>query len=82
MSEDHKYYHDEWQECTDPYASMNVAENGDYLCVQWSEHPMHVYKRVQPGERVHPYTDQFEYNGQSYRLELIVDEKEFATSSS
>lgn len=78
MKEYDKYCTDE--EYNDPYASRNVAQHGDYLRVQWEQHPAHIYKRVQPGEQVHPYTDQIEHDGANYRLEWIEDEQEFATS--
>jgi hypothetical protein len=63
----------------DPYAGRSIAENGEYLCVQWGDHPVHVYRRIRPGDHVHRYTDQIEHNGAGYQLELIMDEKEHAT---
>jgi hypothetical protein len=75
-----KYYIYETEESIDRYAGMHVQENGQYLCVRWWEHPLHVYKLIQPGEYIHPFTQQIEHNGKSYRLEFIEDEKEHATS--
>jgi hypothetical protein len=80
MFDPDKYRYDEIDETRSPYADMQVIEQGNYLCVQWSDHPVHVYKRVQPGERVHPFTERIEHNGRDYRLELIDDEKEHATA--
>jgi hypothetical protein len=73
-------YQYESEESAERYAGMHVSEHGDYLCIQWWEHPVHVYKRLQPDERVHPFTSQVEYQGKQYRLEWIEDEKEHATS--
>ncbi len=70
----------EGEESVDPYANMRVAVNGDYLCVQWSEHPVHVYRRVRQGESVHRFTDQMEHAGHRYQLAWIEDEKEHATA--
>jgi hypothetical protein len=63
----------------DPYAGRTIAENGEYLCIQWGDHPVYVYRRIRPGDHVHRYTDQVEHNGAGYQLERIVDEKEHAT---
>jgi hypothetical protein len=80
MKYDDKTYVYETEEDISPYTGMQISENGNYLCVRWSEHPVYVYKLMQPGEQVHPYTCQFEYNGKTYRLDSIQDEKEHATS--
>ncbi len=83
MQDSDKYAkHDvyDFEEGVPPYESMQVTEYGDYLCVQWSEHPVHVYKLIQPDEAIHPFTDRIEHNGRSYRLECIEDEKEHGTT--
>lgn len=75
-----RYYVEDAQEGANPYAGMQLAEHGAYLCVQWGENPVYVYKRIEPGEAIHPCITQMEYNGQGYRLECVEDEKEHATS--
>jgi hypothetical protein len=79
MEDTDKRYSCELEQYTDTYMNRTITANGNYLCVQWSEHPVHVYKRVQPDEQIHPFTDQIEHEGTAYRLEYIVDEKEHAT---
>jgi hypothetical protein len=79
MSVKDRYAFCETEESAERYAGMQVSEHGDYLCIQWWEHPIHVYKLIQPGERIHPFTHQVVHNGKSYRLEWIEDEKEHAT---
>ncbi len=74
-----RYY--ETDEILTPFDQMNVQERGDYLCVQWSEHPAHIYRRIRPGDKVHRFTERFEYEGKVYQLEWIDDEKEHATAS-
>jgi hypothetical protein len=68
-----------WDEQPDPFADRQIASHGKYLCVQWSDHPLHVYRQIEPGAQVHPAVDQIEYQGQSYYLDWIDDEKEHAT---
>jgi hypothetical protein len=64
-----------YDEFTDPTEGKQVLANGDYLCVKYWEHPIHVYKRVQSGQQLHPFTDRMEHNGQLYGLAWIEDDK-------
>jgi hypothetical protein len=68
------------EEGISPYDGMQVTEHGDFLCVQWSEHPPHIYRRIRPGDKVHRFTDRMEHDGKVYQLEYIEDEKEHATA--
>ncbi len=65
-----------FDEYTDPHEGFKVVENGDYLCVQCWEHPVHVYKLVPPGKELHRSIARTEYNGRVYGLAWIEDEKE------
>lgn len=53
-----------------------MLQNGDYLCVQYWEHPVHVYKRVSPGKDLHPATARVEHDGALYGLAWIEEDKE------
>jgi hypothetical protein len=82
MREADKRYFGEADECSAAYADdVTIVERGDYLCIQWCDHPLYVYKRIRPGERIHHCIDRVEHNGRSYRLEFIQDEKEHATAA-
>lgn len=77
---DKRYLH-QWEERPDPFADRRIEENGNYLCVQWSNHPLHVYRQMQPGEAVHQAVATLEHNGSRYCLMWIVDEQEHATAA-
>lgn len=68
-----------YEEYTDPNEGKTVVQNGEYLCVQYWEHPIHVYKLVQPGKDLHPCTPRTEYEGKVYGLAWIEDDKEHGT---
>jgi hypothetical protein len=54
---------------------MKITEHGPYLHVQYCEHPVHIYKRVEPGAKVHPFVERIGHNGHTYRLVAIEDDK-------
>ncbi|MCG8347738.1 MAG: hypothetical protein MI924_08160 [Chloroflexales bacterium] len=64
------------EEYFDPDEGKKVLQNGDYLCVQYWEHPVHVYKRVSPGKDLHPATARVEHDGALYGLAWIEEDKE------
>lgn len=67
------------EECIHPDEGKRVVQNGEYLCVQYWEHPLHVYKLVQPGRALHPNTPRTEHEGKVYGLVWIEDDKEHGT---
>jgi hypothetical protein len=58
-----------------PDESTRVVAQGDYLCFQTADHPVHVYQLVANGEPVHPAIAQMEHNGRMYKLAWIEDDK-------
>ncbi len=52
---------------------VSITENGSYLCIQCSEHPVHIYQLVESDEHVHPAVQQIEHNGRQYKLTWIED---------
>lgn len=76
----HNYYN-QWEEPHDPFADRRIEVNGAYLIVQWSEHPPHIYRAMQPGEQTHYAVDQIEHEGQNYSLMWIEDDKEHSTAA-
>lgn len=68
--------HHHFDESDDVDDGKKVVLNGDYLCIQYDEHPLHVYKRVAPGEEPHPFIARAEHDGQVYRLAWIEEDKE------
>ncbi len=72
----------DYDELVDMSDGVNITENGDYLCIQYADHPLHVYRRVPPGKKLHPSIACAEHNGTLYSLDRIEDEKEFGDASS
>jgi hypothetical protein len=60
-----------------PEEQMHVTEQGDYLCIQPSGHPLHVYQRIgeHEGLSLHPAVARLEHNGHTYKLAWIEDER-------
>jgi hypothetical protein len=58
-----------------PDIPLTVTEQGDYLCVQTTNHPLYVYRLVGTEEHLHPSVARMEHNGNLYKLEWIEDEK-------
>jgi len=58
-----------------PDEGLKVEDLGTYLRVQYCEHPTHIYRLLQPGEEVSPYTPQIEHSGKVYRLAWTQDDK-------
>lgn len=58
-----------------PHPEITITEMGEYLCVQSSEHPVHVYRVTDQAESVHPAITCMEHNGRVYKLAWIEDEK-------
>lgn len=65
----------DFEEHVDPSEGVTIAENGEYLCVTFWEHPLHVYKVVSTDEAVHPSVARMEHNGKIYKLAWIEDDK-------
>lgn len=65
----------DFEEMLDPREGVKVIENGEYLCVQYWEHPAHIYKMVPAEKQLHPFTARTTYNGKIYALAWIEDEK-------
>lgn len=53
-----------------------ISQQGNYLCVQYWNHPRHVYKLVSPGQNLHPHTSRVEHAGKLYGLAWIEEDKE------
>lgn len=64
-----------YDEMTDPNEGKQILENGDYLCVSYWEHPVHVYKLVSSDRQLHPFTARLEHEGKIYGLAWIEDDK-------
>ncbi|NJO05106.1 MAG: hypothetical protein HC876_06055 [Chloroflexaceae bacterium] len=77
MTTDSAYsYRNHLDEPADPCSEQRLEVNGAYLLVQWGDHPLHIYRALMPGERVHYAVEQIEHEGQPYCLMWIEDDKE------
>lgn len=52
-----------------------MEQVGDYLRVQSSEHPVHIYRVTDATDPIHPAIARIEHNGRTYALAWIEDEK-------
>lgn len=68
---------DHYNECLNERCHISV--HGDYLRVQYDEHPAYIYHLMQPGAALHPFTDTIGYEGKQYSLAWIEDEREYGT---
>jgi hypothetical protein len=57
------------------YEGPDVTERGNFLCVQSAQQPLHVYRRVETDEQVHPAVEQVVHNGVTYKLAWIDDDQ-------
>jgi hypothetical protein len=54
---------------------MKITQNGEYLRVQYCEHPVHIYKLLGANGDLHPCIERFDHNGNMYGLVAIEDDK-------
>lgn len=70
--------HDEYErDQLDPKEGLKVSEHGEYLRVQYCEHPVYVYKLVESERNLHPFTACIEHKGAVYGLAWMEDDKEY-----
>lgn len=70
-----KHFLDESLGSGHPDDGIRITEQGEYLCVQSSEHLVHVYQRVGTAEPVAASIAQMQHNGSTYKLAWIEDEQ-------
>ncbi|NJN65558.1 MAG: hypothetical protein HC884_02015 [Chloroflexaceae bacterium] len=70
-----EHFFDESLGSGQPDEHLHMTEQGDYLCIQPSGHPLHVYQRVGDCECLHPSVARLEYNGHTYKLAWIEDDR-------
>lgn len=68
-------YHDYERQDQDFNEHMKITEHGSYLCVQYCDHPVHIYKLVEPDDKLHPAIERIGHNGNVYGLVAIEDDK-------
>lgn len=68
-------YRDYERQDQDFQEKVIITENGDYLRVQYAEHPIHIYKRVDADAELHPCVGRIGHNGNVYGLVTIEDDK-------
>jgi hypothetical protein len=55
--------------------AARITVNGDYLCVEGSGQPRHIYRRVPPGSPLHPMVSRTVHDGELYGLVWVEDDE-------